>query len=132
MTSVCRIPLMGKDVPTLDFVVIDGHMVVQVEAETILDSDELCQYPRCRRRVAMGLQGQFLIYCTEHSNYSKIMQKKNYAAAFLKNETGLCVRHGCNNPRALKKNANQLGRCCSEHAFQNNERAKAAYKNNKV
>ena len=130
MTTVCRIPIEdGKDIPRLDFITQDGYIHVRVPNDTqILDSDELCKYPRCRKRTAVGTHCQKLQYCEDHSSYSRTMQRRNYANGQRKIESGLCVRHGCQNQRAPhKRKPGQLGRCCIYHAAMSNDKAKKNY-----
>ena len=133
MTAICRIPIQeGHALPEIDYIVEDGYMVVHVPADTpISDSNELCHYPRCRKRTTLGIHMQQVQYCEEHVQYSRLMQKKNYANGQRKMDAGLCVRHGCKNSRGPNKRRPGLGRCCVEHAAICNEKAKLAYRNNK-
>ena len=133
MTSICRIPIQeGHPLPKLDCIVKGGFWIVQVPTDTpILESNDLCSYPRCRQRTTTGTHMQRVQYCDEHVKYSREMQKKNYANGQRKIDAGLCVRHGCRNQRAPNKKRSGLGRCCAEHAALCNEKAKIAYRNNK-
>ena len=131
MTTVCRIPIEeGAALPELDYIIEAGYMLVRVPADApILDSNDLCHYPRCRKRTAVGTHCQMLQYCDDHSKYSRTMQKRNYANGQRKIESGLCVRHGCQNERAPnKRRPGQLGRCCIYHAAMSNDKAKKNYR----
>ena len=132
MTAICRIPVLENNVlPKLDCTVEDGYMIVYVPTGTpVFDTNELCHYPRCRKQVTIGTHLQRLQYCFEHSEYSRKMQKQNYANRKRKMDAGICVRHGCFNSRAPNKRRPGLGRCCEEHAAMSAAKAKMAYRNN--
>ena len=137
MTSICRIPLQPNHAPPkLDCTIHDGYMIVQVPLGTpIFDTADLCRYPGCRKRVAIGLSRETkLQYCDGHAQYARDMQRKNYARQQDKiKNTGLCAQRNCNTPRkpnSKKKGA--LGRFCVEHARLSNERAKKSYRKRKT
>jgi hypothetical protein len=131
MTAVCRIPIQqGQPLPKVGFTIEGGYMIVHVPQDTaILDTEDLCNYPRCRQRTTTGVNMQRVQYCGEHVAYSRLMQKRNYASGQRKIGTGLCVRYGCRNPRTKNKRRSGLGRCCVEHAAEVNKKAKLAYRN---
>jgi hypothetical protein len=135
MTVVCRIPLQNgtAPLPSLECTVENGCMVVRAPPElTILDTDDLCQYTGCRMKVSTGKSGQRLTYCAKHSEYSRRMQKENYARQKLRNMSGLCARRDCNKPRSENKHKpGSLGRLCADHANELNQRSKHAYHRHK-
>jgi hypothetical protein len=136
MTAICRIYLQPNHAPPkLDYIIQDDYMIVQVPPNTpIFDTTDLCQYPCCRQHVATGMHSQKrLHYCDEHSQYARRMQKINYRRQSEKIKTGLCARRDCTNRRAPnKKKLGTMGRCCTEHARQSNERAKLSYQRRKI
>ena len=79
----------GHALPKIDCIVEDGYMIVHVPADTpIFDSNELCHYPRCRKRTTLGIHMQQVQYCEEHVQYSRLMQRRTMQ---MDNEKGIPV-----------------------------------------
>jgi hypothetical protein len=134
MTTICRIAIQDSVVPEINYEVEDGFLVIKGPANlTISDSSDLCQYLRCRKHVTIGRKGCPLKFCHEHNEYLKQKQRENYNRHKRKNESGLCMHHGCSERRApTKSNPNRLGQCCAIHAREKNERVQAANKKQKL
>ena len=136
MIEICRFQL--PDVQMTSSLVncfIEGeYMVLQIPTQAVIfDSLDLCQYTGCRRAVATSARTkQKLKYCYYHVEYSRKMQKQNYARQQEKIRKGICAMYDCERPRAPnKKSTGKLGRVCVEHALQNNERSRKFYQNKK-
>lgn len=135
MTTICRIAIQNEAaIPKISYEVEDGFLVIKgPDNVAILDSADLCQYLRCRKKVTIGAKGKPLKFCHEHNEYFKQKQKENYQHHKEKNESGLCRIHGCTERRApLKANHNKLGQCCVKHAQEKNERVQLANKKRKL
>ena len=109
-------------------------MVIQVPNDVQLeDTSELCGFPRCRGRVAVGIRGSLTQYCDEHCIYSRKMQHQKYQKKKSKLDKGLCVVYDCERPRApARRRPGVLGRCCTEHAETLNIRSKDMYNRRKL
>jgi hypothetical protein len=132
MTTICRIPLpIGCQImPVIQCDVEDGFMVIKTPEDLkIIDSNELCQYLRCRHIVTKGRGGKMLKYCEEHAEYMRVMQKKRYRELRLKTVDGICAHPGCTEQRSQMKNrSHTLGLYCTEHADKRNQSAMHTYK----
>ena len=130
MTTLCRIAIQDSVIPDINCEVEDGFLVVKGPDNLIItDSIDLCQYLRCRKHVTIGQKGYALKFCHEHNEYLKQKQRENYHRHKIKNASGLCMHHGCSEPRApMKSKPTKLGQCCAMHAHEKNERVQAANK----
>jgi hypothetical protein len=134
MTTICTIAIQDSAIPDINYEIVDGFLVVKGPKNLIItDSSDLCQYLRCREHVTIGQKGCPLKFCHEHNEYLKQKQRENYRRHKRKNESGLCMHHGCNETRAAtKSNPNRLGQCCVKHAHERNERVQSVNKRLKL